>query len=158
MGIEPTTATLGKWSSTTELRPHLASNPAGETLEKPGETPRGRSAWEAGTLPLRHARPPRHSSALCIKGHTPPTRRPLPGCAAALGVYNADMTTKDDLHRIIDRLTEEEADQLLDSINLKADPDELTPEEAADVARIRAEADYVPLKSLRRELGLPPAK
>ncbi|MCH8847909.1 MAG: hypothetical protein J4N29_00425 [Chloroflexi bacterium] len=68
------------------------------------------------------------------------------------------MTTKDDLHRIIDRLTEEEADQLLDSINLKADPDELTPEEAADVARIRAEADYVPLKSLRRELGLPPAK
>ncbi|MCI0778572.1 MAG: hypothetical protein J4N32_01020 [Chloroflexi bacterium] len=68
------------------------------------------------------------------------------------------MTTKDDLHRIIDGLTEEEADQLLDSINLKADPDELTPEEAADVARIRAEADYVPLKSLRRELGLPPAK
>ena len=53
MGIEPTTATLGKWSSTTELRPHLASNPAGETLEKPGETPRGRSAWEAGTLPLQ---------------------------------------------------------------------------------------------------------
>ena len=68
------------------------------------------------------------------------------------------MTTKDDLHRIIDRLTEEEADQLLDSINLKADPDELTPEEAIDVARIRAEADYVPLKSLRRGLGLPPAK
>ena len=72
--------------------------------------------------------------------------------------YNADMTTKDALHRIIDRLTEEEANQLLDWINLKADPDELTPEEAADVARIRAEADYVPLESLRRELGLPPAK
>ena len=68
------------------------------------------------------------------------------------------MATKDDLHRIIDRLTEAEANQLLDWINLKADSDELTPEEAADVARIRAEADYVPLKSLRRELGLPPAK
>ena len=68
------------------------------------------------------------------------------------------MATKDDLHRIIDRLTEAEADQLLDWINLKADPDELTPEEAADVARIRAEADHVPLESLRRELGLPPAK
>ena len=68
------------------------------------------------------------------------------------------MATKDDLHRIIDRLTEAEADQLLDWINLKADPDELTPEEAADVARIRTEADYVPLESLRRELGLPPAK
>ena len=68
------------------------------------------------------------------------------------------MATKDDLHRIIDRLTEAEADQLLDWINLKADPDELTPEEAADVARIRTEADYVPLESLRQELGLPPAK
>ena len=68
------------------------------------------------------------------------------------------MATKDDLHRIIDRLTEAEADQLLDWINLKADPDELTPEEAVDVARIRTEADYVPLESLRRELGLPPAK
>ena len=67
--------------------------------------------------------------------------------------YNADMTTKDDLHRIIDGLTEEEADQFLDWINLKADPDELTPEEAADVARIRAEADYVPLESLRGGVG-----
>jgi len=68
------------------------------------------------------------------------------------------MTTKDDLHRIIDGLTEEEADQFLDWINLKADPDELTPEEPADVARIRAVADYVPMESLRGELGLPPAK
>ena len=68
------------------------------------------------------------------------------------------MNTKDALHRIIDRLTEDEADQLLDWIILKADPDELTSEEAADLARIRAEADYVPLESLRRELGLPPAK
>ena len=60
---------------------------------------------------------------------------------------------KDELHQIIDVLTDEEAEELLDYLNMRADPDTLTPEELARVQRAEkaaAEGDYVTLEEWRR--------
>lgn len=62
------------------------------------------------------------------------------------------MGAKETLRDIIDDLTDEEAEELLDFLNMQADPDTLTPEEEARVERIRADmnaGDYVTLKKFR---------
>src|SRR5215475_11689391 len=41
--------------------------------------------------------------------------------------YTAAMTAKETLHQIVDALSDEEAEELLDFLNLRADPDTLTP-------------------------------
>jgi hypothetical protein len=46
------------------------------------------------------------------------------------------MTVRDALHQIVDSLSDEEAQDLLDLLNLRADPDELTTEELAEVRAI----------------------
>ncbi len=59
------------------------------------------------------------------------------------------MGAKETLRDIIDDLTEEEAEELLDFLNMRADPDTLTPEEVERIERIRAEMDageYVTLQ------------
>jgi hypothetical protein len=64
-------------------------------------------------------------------------------------------TTKETLHRVIDTLTEEQALDLLDYLNLQADPDTLSPEELKAVREGEAaiaRGEYVTLEQLRREL------
>jgi hypothetical protein len=63
------------------------------------------------------------------------------------------MTVKEELHQIIDVLSDEEAEELLDYLNLRADPDTLAPDEiermkAADAEIARGE--YVTLDEIRR--------
>ena len=65
------------------------------------------------------------------------------------------MTTKDALHRIIEQLSDDEAERLLDWLNLQADPDDLTPEEVADLDRVRAEmqrGEYVTLDQFKADI------
>lgn len=66
------------------------------------------------------------------------------------------MTTKDSLHRIIDGLSEGEAERLLDWLNLQADPDRLTEGEAEEMGRVLREmgkGEYVTLEDLKADLG-----
>ncbi len=46
------------------------------------------------------------------------------------------MTARAALHQIVDSLSDEEAQDLLDLLNLRADPAELTAEELAEVQAI----------------------
>jgi hypothetical protein len=46
------------------------------------------------------------------------------------------MTVKDALHQIVESLSDEDAQELLDYLNMRADPDELTPEEFAELTAI----------------------
>jgi hypothetical protein len=46
------------------------------------------------------------------------------------------MTVRDALHQIVDSLSDEEAQDLLDLLNLRADADELTAEELTEVRTI----------------------
>ncbi|HLZ69169.1 MAG TPA: hypothetical protein VKV26_04585 [Dehalococcoidia bacterium] len=60
---------------------------------------------------------------------------------------------KEELHQIVDALSEEEAEELLDFLNLRADPDTLTPDELARVEaaeQAAAAGDYVTLEEWRR--------
>lgn len=43
------------------------------------------------------------------------------------------MTVKEAIHQLVDALSDEEAEALLDYLNMLADPDELTEEELAEV-------------------------
>ncbi len=66
------------------------------------------------------------------------------------------MTVKDELHQIIDVLSDEEAEELLDYLNMRADPDTLTPEELARVEAADAEiarGEYVTLDEILRRLA-----
>jgi predicted transcriptional regulator len=66
-------------------------------------------------------------------------------------------SAKQDLHRLIDAMTQEEAEDLLDFINLQNEPDTLTPEEEEAVAEGKAQiarGEYVTLEELEAELGL----
>lgn len=66
------------------------------------------------------------------------------------------MTVKEELHQIIDGLTDEEAEELLDYLNLRADPDTLTPEELARVQAADAEiarGEYVTLEEILDRLA-----
>ncbi|MHB8574822.1 MAG: hypothetical protein ACYDCQ_05765 [Dehalococcoidia bacterium] len=59
---------------------------------------------------------------------------------------------------IIEQLSEQEAERLLDDLNLRADPDTLTPEELAQTQGTATEMQrgtYVTLDALERDIGLP---
>ncbi len=64
------------------------------------------------------------------------------------------MTTKEELRELIDAMDEEQAERLLDFINLQNDPDFATPEEIAEHELLRgavARGDYVTFEELRAE-------
>lgn len=60
------------------------------------------------------------------------------------------------MHAVIDELSDEAAEDLLDYLNMRADPDVLSGEELAEVEdglREIARGDFVTLAELKRELG-----
>lgn len=62
-------------------------------------------------------------------------------------------SVKDSIYSIVEGLSEEEAEDLLDYLNMRADPDSLTEEELARVASGRAEianGEYVTLEEIQR--------
>jgi predicted house-cleaning noncanonical NTP pyrophosphatase (MazG superfamily) len=64
------------------------------------------------------------------------------------------MTAKQALREIVETLTEEEAEQLLDYLNMLADPDELSPEELERVRLSRESAergDFITLEEWRSQ-------
>ena len=64
------------------------------------------------------------------------------------------MTAKQALREIVETLTEEEAEQLLDYLNMLADPDELTAEEQERVRLSReaaARGDVITLEEWRSQ-------
>lgn len=65
-------------------------------------------------------------------------------------------TLKEELHSLIEQLSDEEAEQILDYINMRLDPDELTEEEVQAVLRAREElerGETVTLDQLMKELA-----
>jgi hypothetical protein len=70
--------------------------------------------------------------------------------------YTADKlmsSIKDSIYRIVDSLTEEEAEELLDYLNTRADPDALTEVEMARNNATRTEmkrGEYVTLEDIQR--------
>ncbi len=67
-------------------------------------------------------------------------------------------SVKQELRRLIEEMTEEEAMDLLDFINLYNEPDVLSPEEEAAVAEGKAQierGEYITGEELMRELGFP---
>lgn len=65
-------------------------------------------------------------------------------------------TLKEELHSLIEQLSDEEAEQILDFINMRLDPDELTEEEVQAVLRARDElerAETMTLDELNKELS-----
>ncbi len=66
-------------------------------------------------------------------------------------------SVKDELHQMIDGMTLEAAELLLDMINNHNDTDELTPEEEAAVAEALAEferGEYVTMEELQAKYDL----
>lgn len=66
-------------------------------------------------------------------------------------------TTKDLLHRIVEDLGRDEAEELLDYLNLKADPDRLTEAELGRARSIREEmkrGNYVTREEFAEKHGL----
>lgn len=66
------------------------------------------------------------------------------------------MTAKETLHQIVDKLSEDEATELIDYLNMRADPDALTEEEIARVRAAEAEAargEYTTFADWRRRRG-----
>lgn len=62
-------------------------------------------------------------------------------------------SAKDTIYHLIEGLSEEEAEDLLDYLNLRADPDSLTAEELRQVAEGREElahGEYVTLDQIQR--------
>jgi hypothetical protein len=69
----------------------------------------------------------------------------------------AELTAKQKMRKIVDAMSEEEAERLLDYLNLLADPDELTEEELREVEEADARIDagqYVTLAELREKYGV----
>lgn len=65
------------------------------------------------------------------------------------------MTTKDRLHELVDALSEEDALDLLDYLQMTDEPDELSSEELHELQEIEAEmrrGEYVTLEQLRTSL------
>ena len=61
------------------------------------------------------------------------------------------------MRRIVDAMSEDEAQRLLDYLNMLADPDELTEEEVREVEEADARIDagkYVTLGELREKYGI----
>ena len=69
----------------------------------------------------------------------------------------APTDTRATLHKMIDEMSQEALADLLDYLNLLSDPDELTPEEEAQVRQAMAElerGETIDGETLRRELGI----
>jgi hypothetical protein len=67
------------------------------------------------------------------------------------------MSAKAGLQVVIEAMSDDEAERLLDYINMRNDPDEATPEDLAAFARARAEfarGEFVTLEQLEAELGV----
>jgi coproporphyrinogen III oxidase-like Fe-S oxidoreductase len=63
--------------------------------------------------------------------------------------YTDPVTVKEQLHRIIDGLSDEDAEELLDYLTMRANPDTFTPEDLARVKAADAEiarSEYVTLE------------
>jgi tetrahydromethanopterin S-methyltransferase subunit A len=80
---------------------------------------------------------------------------------ARIRLYNLHMTAptsvKQELHELIESLSAEDAAAILDYINMRLDPDELTLEEEEAVLRVREErkrGETTSHEDLKRELGL----
>lgn len=66
----------------------------------------------------------------------------------------APPSAKQEIHQLVDAMTDAEAEDLLDYLNMLTDPDELTPEEDAEIlARMKA-GDSFSLEEVKAELGL----
>jgi hypothetical protein len=64
---------------------------------------------------------------------------------------------KEQIHALVDEMTDEEAADLLDYVNMLSDPDELTSEEIAEIEDGKAEVrrgEYITLEELRRKYEL----
>lgn len=69
----------------------------------------------------------------------------------------APASVKAELHALIETLSQKEAEDFLDYINLQLDPDELTPEEEEAVLKAMAEferGETISGADLERELGI----
>ena len=69
----------------------------------------------------------------------------------------APASAKAELTALIDAMSDEEAQDLLDYLNMLADPDELTPEEEAEVRKAMAELEagnFVTQEEIEREFGV----
>lgn len=67
------------------------------------------------------------------------------------------MTAKESLRQLIDEMSDEEAEELLDYLNLLADPDSLTEDELAKVLEAEAaiaRGEFLTLKELRAKYGV----
>ncbi len=67
------------------------------------------------------------------------------------------MTAKESLRQLIDEMTNEEAEELLDYLNLLADPDKLTEDELARVVEAEAaieRGEFLTLRELRAKYGV----
>lgn len=81
-----------------------------------------------------------------------PGGRPVPA-----GCYTSRMEAKAELLALIDRMTEDEVLDLIDFIDNKNDPDELTPEEMAELADIEKEmaaGEYITFDELKAKYKL----
>jgi len=66
------------------------------------------------------------------------------------------MTAKEALRQIIDTLSEEAAEDLLDYLNMRADPDTLTDDEITELKAAEAEiacGDYLTLEEIQRRVN-----
>lgn len=67
------------------------------------------------------------------------------------------VTAKESLRQLIDEMTNEEAEELLDYLNLLADPDKLTEDELARVVEAEAaieRGEFLTLRELRAKYGV----
>ncbi len=67
------------------------------------------------------------------------------------------MTAKESLRQLIDEMTNEEAEELLDYLNLLADPDTLTADELTRVVEGEAaieRGEFLTLRELRAKYGV----
>ncbi|MGI8551576.1 MAG: hypothetical protein ACR2PL_12455 [Dehalococcoidia bacterium] len=65
------------------------------------------------------------------------------------------MTTKETLHQIVEGLSEKDAEDLLDYLNMRADPDTLTAGEIDAVEAAEAEiarGEYITLNEIQHRL------
>ena len=68
----------------------------------------------------------------------------------------APPSAKQEIHQLVEAMSEAEAEDLLDYLNMLSDPDELTPEELADVRAIKARmdaGDFATAEEIKAEFG-----
>jgi hypothetical protein len=68
----------------------------------------------------------------------------------------APASTREALHHLIDEMSDDDVQELMDFLNMRADPDELTAEEEAEVEeslRDIERGDFDTLAEFRRKVG-----